>query len=280
VTSDRQKALALLFCVSVLWILGGILVKLIEWHPVAIAGARSAIAALVLLIYLGRPRFRWSWAEVGGALAYASTVILFVMATKWTTAANAILLQYSAPIYVAIFGTWFLGERATRSDWFSMLAVLGGLALFFFDALATGNWLGNVCGMMSGVAMAWMILFLRHSRNESPLETLLLGNVVSAVIGLPFMFSVAPSTRSWIGLILLGVVQLGIPYIMYAYAIKRVTAVEASIIPAIEAILNPVWVLVILSESPQPIALAGGLIVLGAVILHGTRAAARPAMIS
>jgi drug/metabolite transporter (DMT)-like permease len=140
---------------------------------------------------------------------------------------------------------------------------------------------GNGCGLLSGVAMAWMILFLRHGSNESPLQTFLLGNIFAAVVGLTFAIRGGmPSAGSWAGLILLGVVQLGIPYIMYAYAVKRVTAVEASIIPSMEAVLNPIWVLMLLGEKPGTVALLGGAIVIGTVLLHGLRAARRPALTS
>jgi drug/metabolite transporter (DMT)-like permease len=118
---------------ALLWSVGGVLIKWVEWHPLAIAGVRSAIAAATLWAVLRRPRFDWSAAQIGGAVAYAATVLLYVSAVKLTTAANAILLQYTAPIYVALFGAWFLGERTTWLDWLAIACSLGGMALFFRD---------------------------------------------------------------------------------------------------------------------------------------------------
>src|ERR1051326_6803718 len=107
----------LLLSAALCWSLGGVLIKSIDWPPMAIAGGRSAIAIPVMLLCIGRPRFTFSKAQIGGAVGYALTVILFVFATRMTTAANAIFLQYTAPIYVAIIGRWYLGERAHRTDW-------------------------------------------------------------------------------------------------------------------------------------------------------------------
>jgi drug/metabolite transporter (DMT)-like permease len=112
----RSKAVVLLVMAALLWSTGGLLIKLIPWHTIAIAGSRSAIAALLFFVYARKLKWTGSSAQIGGAAAYAGTVILFVVATKMTTAANAILLQYTAPVYVALFGAWFLKERTGLAD--------------------------------------------------------------------------------------------------------------------------------------------------------------------
>jgi drug/metabolite transporter (DMT)-like permease len=266
---QRRQAIIFLIIASVLWSLGGLLIKLVNWNPLAIAGMRSAIAMLVLFIYLRRPHFHWSFAQVGGALAYACTVILFVLANKLTTAANAILLQYAAPIYVAMFGAWFLGEKANRLDWITIIFVIGGMTLFFLDDLAGGGWWGNICAIMSAVSFAWLVLFLRKQKDGSPFESVLLGNLIAALIGLPFMFESMPDAKSWLGLLLLGVFQLGFSYILYTTAIKHVSALEAILIPVLEPLLNPIWVLLLIGETPGWWAVIGGVIVLGAVTARG-----------
>jgi drug/metabolite transporter (DMT)-like permease len=266
---DRQKAVIFLVMTAILWSLGGMLIKLIEWNPMAIAGMRSAIAAIVLLIFLRRPNFTWSFPQIGGAIAYAGTVTLFVTANKLTTATNAVLLQYTAPIYIALFSKWFLGEKTTRLDWITIIAVLAGMVLFFLDELTTGNLVGNICAIASSITFAWLALFMRKQKSGSPLESILLGNILAGLIGLPFMFESNPSYSSWLGLILLGVVQLGIPYILYSKAIKHVTALEAMLIPTLEPVLNPIWVLISVGEIPGKWALAGGLIVLASVTIRG-----------
>jgi len=268
IRSDRSKAIILLIITAILWSLGGVLIKSIKWNPVAIAGARSIVAAFLLLIVIKKPKITWSFAQIGGALAYAGTAILFVIANKTTTAANAILLQYTAPIYVALFGTWFLKEKAKAFDWIIIFMVLGGMVLFFVDHLSTNGIVGNIIAAGSGVCFGFFAIFMRMQKEGSPIESVLLGNILTAVIAIPFMFSSAPSTKGWITLLIMGVVQLGIPYILYSIAIKQVTALEAILIPVIEPILNPVWVFLMLGETPGPWAILGGIIVVTAVTLR------------
>ncbi|RUQ38495.1 MAG: DMT family transporter [Candidatus Competibacteraceae bacterium] len=265
----HRRALLLLVVTALLWSLGGVLIKWVEWNPLAIAGARSLIGALVIALLLGRQlRFDGSFDQIGGAVAYASTVVLFVIANKLTTAANAILLQYTAPIYVALFSPWFLGERASRRDWLILLVMMGGMVLFFLDDLSLDGYLGNLVALGSGISFAWLTLFLRRQKDGFPLPSLLLGNLLAGLIGLPFMFQSMPSTSSWIGLLLLGVVQLGLPYILYALALRRVTAVEGILIPMLEPVLNPIWVFLLMGERPSPWAIVGGTVILGAVIFR------------
>ncbi|MDZ7362411.1 MAG: DMT family transporter [candidate division KSB1 bacterium] len=266
---QRRRAIIFLVIASLLWSLGGLLIKLVNWNALAVAGMRSAIATLVLLIYLGRPRFHWSTAQIGGAVAYTFTVILFVLANKLTTAANAILLQYSAPVYVALFGAKFLGEKTRWFDWVTVVIVLGGMALFFADDLAAGNWLGNICAMLSAVSFSWLVLLLRKQKAGSPFESIVLGNLFAGLIGLPFMFESMPDAKSWLGLILLGVFQLGLSYIFYAAAVKHVSALEAVLIPVLEPLLNPIWVLLLIGETPGWWAGVGGTLVLLAVTGRG-----------
>lgn len=268
--TKTTNAVILLIITAILWSTGGVLIKFISWNPIAIAGMRSAIASIIMVAVVGKPKFTWSKVQIGGAIAYMATVVLFVTATKLTSAANAILLQYTGPIYVALFGRWFLGERTTRLDWITIAVVLGGMTLFFMDSLSSEGMLGNIIAIASGVAFAWLALFLRKQKNEKPEDSIILGNWMAALIALPFMFSNGmPSGSSWVGLLLLGVVQLGISYILYARAIRHVTALEALLIPVVEPILNPIWALLLLSEKPGFWAIIGGFIVLGAITLRG-----------
>ena len=133
----------LLLLAALCWSLGGVLIKSIDWPPMAIAGGRSAIAIPIILLCVGRPRFTFSLAQIGGAVGYALTVVLFVFATRMTTAANAIFLQYTAPIYVALIGRWYLHERASRIDWLVIALALIGIALFFMDRLTVSGWSGT-----------------------------------------------------------------------------------------------------------------------------------------
>ncbi|MCS7242608.1 MAG: DMT family transporter [Candidatus Caldatribacterium sp.] len=266
----RQRAIVYLLVAAVLWSLGGLLIKLVSWNPIAIAGTRSAIACGFLLCFF-RPRFRPSSLEILGGVAYAATVILFVVANKLTTASNAILLQYGAPAYVALLSRWFLGEAPSPLDWTSVGMVLGGMVLFFFDRLSPGNMLGNLIAIGSGIAFAFLIVILRMQKDAEPLQSVFVGNLFAAFIGLPFLFGRLPDYQGWIGLMLLGTLQIGLSYLLYAQAIRKVRALEASLIPMIEPILNPLWVFLALHESPGRFAFLGGGIILLAVFLRYLR---------
>lgn len=258
---------------ALLWSLGGVLIKSVTWNPLAIAGMRSGIAALVFLCYLRKPRFTFSPTQIGGAVAYAGTVVLFVVANKLTTAANAIVLQYSAPIYVILLSKPLLHEPPKGRDFLAVGAVFAGMTLFFLGRLEWGSLLGNLVAIGSGVTFALLAIFLRLERNGSPFEAVLLGNVLAAAIGLPFMRGGFPEAQGILFLLILGVFQIGVAYLFYVEAVKTVTAFEACFIPIIEPILNPVWVFLFLGEAPGRWALLGGGIILLSVVWWSLRSA-------
>ena len=260
--NEHGKSILLLVMTALLWSTGGLLIKLVQWNPLAIAGGRSAIALVFLLIYTRKIKIKLTTINIMGGLAYTGTVILFVSSNKLTTAANAILLQYTAPIYVAIFASWFLNEKMSRVDIITVVSVMVGITLFFIDKLSPGNLFGNFTSILSGIAFAWLILLLRKQKDASPIESIILGNLFTAIIGIPFMLNSFPSFESCIGLFLLGTFQLGVSYILYTNAIKHVTAIEGVLIPVIEPLLNPLWVLIFLNERPGFWPIIGGIVVL------------------
>ncbi len=255
----------MLACAAILFSTSGLFVKIITIPALALVSSRSIIAAIVITLWIRRPQFTWSVAQIGGAIALALTQILFVLATRQTTAANAIFLQYTAPVYVALFGVWFLGERAQGYDWLTMVAIAIGFVLFFNEKLSPEGWWGNVYAIMSGITLAWLLLFMRKQKDGSTAETILLGNILAAIVGLPSLLTASPTPGDWAGILFLGVLQLGIPFIMMAVAIKWLTAVEAVLIQTLEPIFNPIWVFLVIGETPSWLALAGGLVVLVAV---------------
>ena len=259
----------LLVITAVLWSLSGVLVKSIAWHPMALAGARSVLAIPVILLFTGRPRWRFTPVQLGGAVAYSATMIFFILATTLTSAANAIFLQYTAPIYVAVLSPLWLGEKALRSDRFLIPLALGGIALFFLDGLSASGWWGNVFGLGSGLAFAGTALCLRKAKDSSPATIILLGNILTALLAMPYLMRGGFPLEKFPLLLVLGLLQLGLAYGLYSVAIQRVTALEATLLPLLEPILNPVWVMLALGEKPGGWALTGAAVVLLAVMVRG-----------
>jgi drug/metabolite transporter (DMT)-like permease len=251
---------------AALWSLGGLLIKSVQWNPLAIAGARSLIALPLLFLASRKKQVDWSKTQIAGAVAYSLTVILFVSANKLTSAANAILLQYTSPVYVALLGHFLLGERVRAWDWIVIAVALGGMALFFMDKLSMQGIFGNIVAILSGAAFASLVVLLRKQKRGSPLGSVILGNAMTGIIGLPFMFHPPIDAGSWSGLLALGVFQIGLSYLLYAAAIRHVTALEGILIPVIEPVLNPLWVFLFLGESPGRWALIGGSIVILTVL--------------
>jgi drug/metabolite transporter (DMT)-like permease len=271
--TDHRRALFLLVACGVLWSTGGLLIKLVDWHPGAIWSARSLFAALFLFA-VRRPSLRGiERAELQAALALAATTGLFILANKLTTAANAILIQYSAPVWVALLGAWFLGERASRLDWVTIVLVLGGIALFFVEQLTFDHVAGNLVALGAGVAFAFLTLTMRRvaKLGLDPLRPILLACVLSTFLGLPFWFrSPMPDATGWGALVALGVLQQGVAYLCYVAALRHASAMEVILIPVIEPILSPLLVAILFAEWPGPIALVGGAIVVAAVTLRAT----------
>jgi drug/metabolite transporter (DMT)-like permease len=267
----------MLVIASVFWSIGGVLIKYIAWSPLAVASGRGLIAALFLALACQPLRFTWSPVQLAAAVAYGACTITFVTATKLTTAANAILLQYTAPIYIALFGAWLLKEKATRVDWITIVVALGGMTLFFADEVELSNVLGNTVAIISGVFFAAMTILLRKQKGGSPTESLILGNVLAGLVGLPWLLTAPPQPiAGWGALLALGTLQLGVSYLFYAKAIRHVTAMEAVLIPVVEPILNPIWAALVLHEKPGPWALLGGAIVLSAVTFRALISIRRP----
>ena len=264
---SRYNAIFMQISAAILWSMGGLLIKLVELNPIAIAGIRSLIAVFVIMFFLKKSVFKLTWNKVFGAVSYTSMVILFVCATKATTAANAILLQYTSPIYIAILGGWLLHERAKLREWITILFVIGGMTLFFLDNASGGSIRGNILGVLSGVAMAFNTIFMRRQKNADPLENVFWGSILTVIVSIPFMATAAPSHKGWVGLILLGILQLGVPYILYSKAIKKITALEATFLSLIEPLLNPLWVFLTVGEIPGKLPILGGVIVLVSVIV-------------
>jgi drug/metabolite transporter (DMT)-like permease len=282
---ERTRASLLLAATALIWSSGGLAIKLVDLHPLALTGARSALSALTLaLIFRSRLSFALTPARVCAAVSYAGLLISNVVATKLTTSANAILLAYTAPVYVALLAPRLLGEKTRASDWLFIGAVLAGMVLFFLDRLSPQGLLGNLVAVGSGLCYAAFTLSMRAQatstrKDASPVESVVLGHGLTALIGLPFLAYGLPDASGWLGLAYLGVLQQGLSLALYVWCIRRLGALEAILIMTLEPILNPVWVALGLGELPGLWAMAGGLVALLAVTLRGvlhSRATAAP----
>lgn len=264
----------LLGLTALVWSSGGLAIKAVDLPPMALTGARSALSALTLAaLFRGRLALSLSPARVCAALSYAGLLISNVAATKMTTAANAILLAYTAPVYVALLAPRLLGEKTRPADWLFVGATLAGMALFFLDKLSAQGLWGNLVAVGSGLCYAAFTLSMRAQKDASPVEGVLWGHALTALIGLPFLLPELaqgrPDLSGWAALAYLGVAQQGLSLALYVWCIKRLGALETILIMTLEPILNPVWVALGLGELPGLWACAGGAVVLAAVTLRG-----------
>ena len=270
VLSARQRGTLCVFLAAVLYSIGGLCIKLIPWGGMAINGGRTAIALVVIGLYLAatrhKPRINL-WILVG-ALAVCGTNILFSIANKLTTAANTIVLQFTAPIFVILFSIFLFGKKPKKLDLLACGLVLGGVLLFFIDSLSAGGMLGNILALVSGVSYAGVFM-LNDMPDSDPISSVFWGDVISAVVGLPFLgYETDFSANALTALVVLGVFQVALAYILMVEGLKTTPPVTASLVSGIEPVLNPILVAVFYHEMIGPIALVGAMIVVGSVVLY------------
>jgi drug/metabolite transporter, DME family len=268
-----------LLIVAVLFSTGGVAIKSNDLTSWQVASFRCAIAVLTLLVLAPETRKKWSWKLVPVSLAYAGTLVFFALATKRTSAANAIFLQSTAPAYLVILSPFVLHEKLRRSDLALLAGVGAGLAMLFIgphrtSSTATDPAAGNVLAMLSGLSWALTVTGLRwlarqrnHENNSA--KTVAMGNLIGCLVTLPMALPVAEMrVQDAIGLAYLGVVQIGVAYLLLARAIRYVPAFEATTLLLLEPALNPVWTWLLLGEDPGPWAIAGGATILTATLLN------------
>lgn len=256
----------MLVLTAVLWSSSGLLIKIINWSPIAVLGGRSLISMFVIGIYLRKINLRVTGLQLLGAVCYVLTQLLFISATKLTTAANAIFLQYASPIYIVILGYIFLKEKPHKADWIAMGVIFGGLLLFFGDQLSFDGVYGNVLSIISGVTISITMLIMRAEKKEDPAKIIFIGNIIGFLVGVPFIIS-QPFSPQALGIIsYLGTFQIGLSFVFYSIAIRKVPALEANLLLTLEPILNPIWVFLVLGEQPGKMAVFGSILVVGAVI--------------
>lgn len=268
VIKNRKTALIGLIIAALLWSTGGMLIKMVNGHPLAISSFRTAVASLVFLSY---KRFKLEKLDKTGwimAIGYACTVIFFVLATRLSTAANAIFLQFTATIWVAVFSKFILKKALRRSDIVSMVIIFISMGLFFVNQLDVTYVIGNIFGLLAGLSFASFITIASTKKEGSGIYPVIYGSLITTIIGLPFYTKAVFEPESVMAIVLLGLFQIGLAYIIYTKSMEYVTAIDGILIPVIEPILNPVWVAITIGEIPTIFAVLGGIIMITTITIR------------
>ena len=268
--SNQRTGVVCVFLAALFYSIGGLCIKVIPWGGMAINGARTAIALVViggyLLVTRHRPRFN-RWVMVG-ALCICCTNILFSLANKMTTAANAIVLQYTAPIFVILLSILLLGRRPARLDLITCAVVLGGILLCFADSLSGGGLAGDVLALISGLTYAGVFM-MNDMPDSDPIASVFWGDVISAVVGLPFVaLETEFSATAMVSLVVLGVFQVALAFILLTIGLKTTPPVTASLVSGIEPVLNPILVALFYHETMGVLAILGAAVVIGGVVIY------------
>lgn len=284
---DRRRGMLFLLLAALFWSMSGVLIKSVDVDGLPLGSMRSGLALIpigLFILFDARRRNESAGRTLLptlpvalGAFAYAGTVVLFVMATRSTTAANAILLQYTAPLWVALLSPLMLREPTDRRAWISVILAIGGVLLFFVDDVSATARIGDLYGLAAGLFFGFCIIALRHGRDGASLRMVFWGNVLALLIGLPFWIDAMPSASDIPAIVALGFGQLGAGYIFFALGIRHVGALAATLVVLLEPILNPIWVAWALGEIPSVYSLGGGAIVLAALTLNSLRRRVPPA---
>jgi len=256
---------------AMLWSIAGIFMKLLPWNAFAVASLRAVFAALTIGLYMlvTHRKFIFNRQTIISAVINSAVSICFSCANKMTTSANAIVLQYTSPVFIVIFSALFKKQRIRKQDMITVLITLLGISLFFFDQLQPGYILGNLVAILSGVLMATMFMLVGDLDIDSRYSSITLAQVITVLVGLPVVFVTRPEITgtSAAAVIILGVLQLGIAYILYVKASLLCSPLACCLLAVIEPLLSPVWVAVFAGEKPGVFALIGGAIIIVTITL-------------
>ncbi len=272
--SAANSPLLLVLGAAILWSTGGLFIKATHLSPTELSFGRSLLAAITIVIFTRREGFGINRISALTSILYAALLILFVVATKKTTAANAIFLQYTAPVYVLILEPLFYKEKFRLRDLITVAVCVGGMSLFFVGQLKPDDLEGNFYALASGVCFALFFLLLRHSkaRDVNRASSAIYGNLIVVLICAPAFFGAwqrGISAADFARISYLGVVQIGFAYLLFTLAMARgVRSLDAGIIGYVEPVLNPIWVFLFIGERPSGWAIIGGAIIIASVIVH------------
>jgi drug/metabolite transporter, DME family len=279
--ASKFPPILLVVIAVLLWSTGGLFIKWTTLDAFTVNAGRSLFAALTVAVFTFHKGLRLDSFTLLSSILYAGTLSCFVYATKTTYAANAIFLQYTAPIYILIAAPFILKEKFRFKDLLTVIFCLAGMSFFFLESqntetgLAPNVFLGNIVGLASGLFFGLYFVILRHPRslsNKNPALSVFYGNILIVLIMLPIIAGNPPaeiSSNDIFAILFLGIFQIGLAYVLFTKGIAGgVRSLDASIIGFIEPLLNPVWVFVFLGERPGVRAIVGGIIIITAVALH------------
>ena len=274
-SEKMKKAGPLLVMLSgVLFSFGGLLIKSIPWNPLSINAGRNLIAALITFVFIklsGQKIVLNKTVFISG-LTMAFTTTGFCIANKMTTAANAILLQFTSPVFVILFCYLFWKQRPTKRDLGMCACVFLGIVCFFYESITRGDVLGDLLALATGVTYA-VVFICNRMKGGNAASTFLVGEIMSAAIGLPFLLQETQMSPLIIGSILLFGFNLGAGYVLVSLGLRHIKPVQANLISAVEPVLNPVWVALFYHETMSGLAIAGFIIVLTSVIAFNMKKA-------
>ena len=267
--SEHNKGILAVFLTAILWSSGGLFIKLISLDSMELSFFRCAIAAVVFALMFRKRILKLNPLALLNSFAYAAVLILFVIATKTTTAANAIFLQSTAPIYVLIFEPLLTKTKWERINIITIVVCFLGMILFFMGDLTPGDIKGNIAALLAGVAFAAFFLGMKKNEPQYGESSIFYGNVIVALICIPFITDMNTiSVQDFAMVSFLGVFQIAFAYALFSYGLKRIIAVEASIISMFEPVLNPIWVFIGYGEVPSFYAIIGGIIIMTAITVR------------
>lgn len=260
---DVDRGRRLVFLAALLWSLGGVFIKFLNLHPLAIVFYRSFFAALVFLPFVKRPDQFASLPIVISAVSYSAAITAFVTANKLTTAANAIVLQYTAPLFVFLYSRVVLKQRITKPYASALAVSMAGVAIISFDTAGDPQMAGVFLALFSGIFFAVYMVNLQNLNETSAVYLTCLNNLICALVQLPLVGTrLAISVGEAFTLLLMGGVQLALPYYLFSKGLLTLSLQEAALIALIEPVLNPLWVALAIGEIPSPATLAGGSMIL------------------
>ena len=278
-TKHKQSwgPVACVLAASLLFSTGGLLMKLIPWAPLAINGVRNLIGAGIIGLYLlcTRHRIVFSRSVLIGALSMMGVTSLFAVSNKLTTAANAIVLQFTAPVFVILISAFIFHLPPKKEEILTCACVLLGVCLFFVDGLQAGNWLGNLTAVLSGICYAGVFL-MNTGKNADAISSSFLGQLAAGVLFTPLAFQETDfSAPAVTAVCCLGVFQVGLAYVFFSAGIRKTPAITASLITGLEPVLNPLLVAVFYGERVSSLSAVGAVLVVGSIVAYNVRMAGR-----